>query len=615
MATGLAAQDLSTGPREDYVPIPTEETLDLDNTNTALLIQDVQPWTMNANVLALQEFLIPYTVINSASLASHDLSGYQFIMYASDQPTSYYQNVSSSIAKIEAFVNDGGFLIAHLCDGGWSGGYWTGLNMLPGGGARTQLAYQNLTIVNTTHPAIAGTGGAFDIYAYNPNYFDGWGYSTHGYFYGLPSGAVTVNVIAGSTNPTYVSYNYGDGEVWASMQTVEWGYACQTWVGCRPELLRNELRYALAFQPPTGDLYGYVTESGVGIPNIPVDVVDDMANLYATVYTDANGYYELNDIPNGSYVVALATPLGYYCTNETVALEVEGGTYEVNFELIAYEIVPQQRPRGYWAHQLYRAIEGRPQDYTLADFRNFGSLIDAHFNNNVVNPVEFYTVPQPATGEDSMAVMRELLHMGDRDESHPFPMRISKAQLIALMLNVVSGGVHQMSTATADGRTFSQVITYCDLLIDDLVIPAPDLVPGYSSDNTEWYPYVLAGYMLHMANVGNEIPAGLVPGDVDNIYYRLHGDGQTPSEFRLHQNYPNPFNPYTEIWFNLAQAGHARLEVYNMLGQKVTTLVDGNLEAGYHRVTWDGAMFASGIYLYRLQASDFVESKKMLLVK
>jgi hypothetical protein len=80
-------------------------------------------------------------------------------------------------------------------------------------------------------------------------------------------------------------------------------------------------------------------------------------------------------------------------------------------------------------------------------------------------------------------------------------------------------------------------------------------------------------------------------------------------------NYPNPFNPVTDISFSLPIASHVKLEIFNVMGQKVATLVDGHLEAGEHIVQWDGSMTASGVYLYRLQADDFVGTKKMILLK
>ncbi len=93
-----------------------------------------------------------------------------------------------------------------------------------------------------------------------------------------------------------------------------------------------------------------------------------------------------------------------------------------------------------------------------------------------------------------------------------------------------------------------------------------------------------------------------------------------PYRFDLAQNYPNPFNPVTTIGYSLPRRSHVTIAVYNVLGQKVRTLVDSEEPAGAYAVTWDGTTasgttVATGVYLYRFQAGDHVETKKMLLLK
>jgi hypothetical protein len=88
-----------------------------------------------------------------------------------------------------------------------------------------------------------------------------------------------------------------------------------------------------------------------------------------------------------------------------------------------------------------------------------------------------------------------------------------------------------------------------------------------------------------------------------------------PGRFELRQNYPNPFNPATEMRFTIPTASQVSLEIYNLLGQKVATLVDGYLPAGNHVERWDATGQASGVYLYRLQVGNYTETKKMLLMK
>jgi photosystem II stability/assembly factor-like uncharacterized protein len=97
-------------------------------------------------------------------------------------------------------------------------------------------------------------------------------------------------------------------------------------------------------------------------------------------------------------------------------------------------------------------------------------------------------------------------------------------------------------------------------------------------------------------------------------------ENQVPKEYQLFQNHPNPFNPETEIAFGLPKAGFVTLKVYNILGQEVTALVDRNMSAGRYRVTWNGTdrsgrVVSSGVYFYRMQSEDFVQTRRMLLLK
>ena len=90
---------------------------------------------------------------------------------------------------------------------------------------------------------------------------------------------------------------------------------------------------------------------------------------------------------------------------------------------------------------------------------------------------------------------------------------------------------------------------------------------------------------------------------------------QIPSEFSLEQNYPNPFNPSTTIRYALPQRSHVTLTVFNTLGQQMAMLVNGEVEPGYHEVQFNASGLSSGVYFYRIHAGDFVQSKKLLLLK
>ena len=98
------------------------------------------------------------------------------------------------------------------------------------------------------------------------------------------------------------------------------------------------------------------------------------------------------------------------------------------------------------------------------------------------------------------------------------------------------------------------------------------------------------------------------------------GADELPKRFSVGQNYPNPFNPVTTIPYALKENTRVTLTVYNVLGQQVTTLVDGFEQAGYKSAVWDGRDAAgvavpSGAYVYRLVTDDFVEARTMVLMR
>ena len=93
-----------------------------------------------------------------------------------------------------------------------------------------------------------------------------------------------------------------------------------------------------------------------------------------------------------------------------------------------------------------------------------------------------------------------------------------------------------------------------------------------------------------------------------------------PQEYALLQNYPNPFNPTTTIAFRLPVRAHVTLDVYSIVGRKVATLVARVMSAGEHEAMWDGRddlgrPAASGVYFYRLEADEYVATRRMVLVK
>jgi len=157
---------------------------------------------------------------------------------------------------------------------------------------------------------------------------------------------------------------------------------------------------------------------------------------------------------------------------------------------------------------------------------------------------------------------------------------------------------------------------------------------GATPDNItiHWYEFIHDGYSGAVIN-GNVITLHLIDGQRGDNDITANGiieepgapglfpssiDSQkdhVPMKFELYQNYPNPFNPVTHINFALPKTSRVKIEIYNILGQKIITLLNAKITAGYHQVDFNGTKFASGLYFYRIETDKFQKTHKMILLK
>lgn len=148
---------------------------------------------------------------------------------------------------------------------------------------------------------------------------------------------------------------------------------------------------------------------------------------------------------------------------------------------------------------------------------------------------------------------------------------------------------------------------FTDELEDDFTITEGS--PAVNAGLTE--PF---GFKVMYYGSGLDIGA-FETGTPDFTSVNSDKDGNLPGEFELNQNYPNPFNPSTSISFTVAKTGMVKLQVFNILGQKVATLVNQELAAGNHKVNFNASNLVSGVYIYMIKSGDFTATKKMMLLK
>ncbi|UCD64464.1 MAG: SBBP repeat-containing protein [Candidatus Zixiibacteriota bacterium] len=341
---------------------------------------------------------------------------------------------------------------------------------------------------------------------------------------------------------------------------------------------------------------GTVTVDATALKGVAISLYDETNELLSVTTTDFGGLYSFDALEPGSYLVTVLVPLGFEVTagGESQIVIVEGGQTSVaDFELTEAELLGSQRTCGFWAHQVNALVTGHGTPaISESEMCGYLASIRTHFNEHPVNPVMITYLSEDCSF--NLPQMQVVI----APRINPSDGEVARAHLAALLLNVVSARLSQMAVISDDDATVSQAITRCNLLLTDFT--------EINDDS--------AKVIAETINKGRVLPAGWIPLSTPQDMYKQEGGG-LPGTFSLSQNYPNPFNPVTEIEFALPKACHARLEIYNIVGQRVTTLVNRQMEAGLHTVNFDGSKVASGVYMYRLQAGDFVESKKMLLLK
>jgi hypothetical protein len=120
----------------------------------------------------------------------------------------------------------------------------------------------------------------------------------------------------------------------------------------------------------------------------------------------------------------------------------------------------------------------------------------------------------------------------------------------------------------------------------------------------------LRGCVINGIVIGDtSVPLGLIPISIN-----------VPESFSLYQNYPNPFNPSTKIKFDVTadgkgQKADVKLVVYDILGKEIASLVNQQLNPGTYEAEWEGSNYPSGVYFYKLTASNFTETKRMVMMK
>jgi hypothetical protein len=344
-----------------------------------------------------------------------------------------------------------------------------------------------------------------------------------------------------------------------------------------------------------GRISGSVQVGGEGLENATVKLLNvngEPLENFSPVLTDGDGQYDFDQVPSSlEYQILIVEPLGYSVDqNPKVISLTSGGNVLVNFYLTQAVVTNNARGLGYWKHQfdVYVTNRGNAQE-TQQSLTTYIAGIHEHYTPHFDLFAGITTFEQwqdvITTGNSAPIFEKAICH------------------LAALVLNLSSLKIGQYTLVTFDNRTAGDVLTYVSILLID-------------NDPTNDQ---LAKSLAEQVNNHVQITSGIVP--IGSVLYKessVQNEDWTfdmPKTYALYQNYPNPFNPTTVIKFDLPVYTYISLKVYDMLGLVVDILVDETKPAGQYEVMWNPQGLASGVYLYRLEAGTFTQTKKVILLR
>lgn len=354
-------------------------------------------------------------------------------------------------------------------------------------------------------------------------------------------------------------------------------------------------------QAETFTISGRLTSScGMSMAGVTIDLFDSNGLPVETAVTGGDGAYVLSQIASGAYALQIVTPLGFVAT-PPVLLGVTGDLVQ-DFSLFCIEVVGTARSQGYWKHNVSRALAGRTQGIqeSSAALLLYSSLIFHHFFENLSNPIDVLNVTYEAGPAPlDLATLDATLGVGGPASM----LQRANAQYLVLLLNVASEKLRTWSIVTDDARTCSQAIVYIANLIND----------GLASNDE------LAKTIADTINDGRRVAAGIIPESAPNVPFK--GEAvPVPIGSELSAG-PNPFNPTTTLHFRTGVRDLVTLQVIDVRGRVLRTLLETTLEPGAHSMTWDGRddagrVLPSGIYRVVREGGGYgPESRPVTLLK
>jgi len=398
-----------------------------------------------------------------------------------------------------------------------------------------------------------------------------------------------------------------------------------------------------------GSVEGVVTNSETGLPI--QDAVITLGN--EQTFTDDIGYYIIEDIFTSNHVIYVGAEnyistsadviiIADETTTQNFALDVD---YTISIPIVfALEDSPEQQAYPNNTTPYSNSYDDLDWIEVIIEEEYEISGVALNLNWNSLDfPEEgylFITSPSGTQVEMYSAVQTGIVAL--ELETDEFNGEQAAGSWIVYIFDSYGDGGHQVTDAVLT-LNVSQYMTVENLAVEyqssttaNVSWIVPDPFGGRSLDGYNIYlDGELAGtstsndFTIPGLTINQEYTVGVSVQytdeeseiiEIDYIHISTNSPENIISVTKLNRNYPNPFNPTTNISFSLDKARHVTLEVYNIKGEKVKTLVDSELAADHYRIEWDsrdntGKIVASGVYFYTMKAGNYQKTKKMILMK
>lgn len=246
-------------------------------------------------------------------------------------------------------------------------------------------------------------------------------------------------------------------------------------------------------------------------------------------------------------------------------------------------------------------------------------------------PAAVYTYQQVSITKDTIANSKRYFFIKHLPEQQDYWVRYDTTDGILYYYDETESPLYKLSAAIGDttnyicsawmDTTFFNTSTHLKKFYKQYNTPHSssgsevNLVKNFGQTYYFEYYASFTGSNYLTARLKGCIINGVTYGDTTFPIGIITTSNQIPVGYSLSQNYPNPFNPVTQISFNIPKQLFTRLVIYDQLGRERSVLVNSQLSPGSYKVEWDASNYPSGVYFYKIQAGDFIETKKMVTIK